>query len=434
MPCLLARTNTQVSVGILNLCVTAPQTITNNGTLGISNTSLTINNPAGVTSNSDLSINGVSATNLTLTSGILRFVSPATTILLSANTTLVGGSNTSFVDGKVRKVGNTNFTFPVGKTGFGYVPIGISNFVGGTVNDTITAEYIRGNARLLGPVTAIGLDHVSGCDYWTLNLDNGTPTLDVTCEWSANNVCNGTYVNNLGDLVIAHFDGTNWNSFGGTGTATGTPAAGTITWPGVTTFSPFSLGSISFNNPLPITINFFTGMKQNGNHLLNWKVTCNSSPTANMVLERSSNGRNYSAVYSLTATALQCQQPFNYTDAQPAAGINYYRLKMTDASGKVIYSSVITLINATRGIDVMNIAPNPIVGGKFSLRVSAAQNGKMDVIVTDMQGRMMQRQSTSLLAGFNQVPVNVSSLAAGSYQVSVMTSEGRASVQRFVIQ
>ncbi|MBK7377357.1 MAG: T9SS type A sorting domain-containing protein [Chitinophagaceae bacterium] len=372
--------------------------------------------------------------------GTIRFISgivnttAANLLTMAPGSVVSNASNASFVNGPVKKVGNTDFTFPVGKTGFGYVPIGVSNFAGAPATDEFTAEYMRGNARLLGPVTAIGLDHVSGCDYWILNRTGSATATDITAYWSANNVCSGTYVDNLGDLVIAHFDGTNWDAFGTVGTATGAPAAGNVVWTGVTNFSPFALASVSFNNPLPITINFFTGMKQNGNHLLNWKVTCNSSPTANMVLERSSNGRNYSGIYTKTATALQCQQPFNYTDAQPTAGVNYYRLKMTDASGKVTYSSVVTLINATRGIDVMHIAPNPIVGGKFSLRVSAAQNGKMDVIVTDMQGRMMQRQSTSLLAGFNQVPVNVSSLAAGSYQVSVMTSEGRASVQRFVIQ
>ena len=337
-------------------------------------------------------------------------------------------------------MGNTTFEFPIGKTGTGLVPFAVSGFTGtlDPVNDAFTAEYIRTSAYTVGAtITDPFINHISACDHWVVNRTSGTPTVDITAYWNSNNPCNGTaYVDDLTKLAIVHYDGANWNSSSvGFSSTTGTIAVGTITWAGVTTFSPFSLGSTTYGaNPLPITINFFTGMKQNGNHLLNWKVTCVSSPTANMELERSSDGRKYSGIYTKTATALQCQQPFNYTDAQPAAGVNYYRLKMTDASGKVTYSSVVTLINATRGIDVMHIAPNPIVGGKFSLRVSAAQNGKMDVIVTDMQGRMMQRQSTSLLAGFNQVPVNVSSLAAGSYQVSVMTSEGRASVQRFVIQ
>lgn len=405
------------------------------GTLGWSATeSLTINNAAGVNVNRDISLGA--GTTFTLTNGILKFNAPGSTVSLTATTTLAGTpSNTTFVDGKVKKTGNTNFVFPVGKTGFGYVPISITNFAGtNAVTDAFTAEYVRGNARLLGPVTAVGLDHVSGCDYWTLNLNNGTPTVDVTCNWSANNICNGAYVDNLSELVIAHFDGTNWDSFGGLGTATGAPAAGNITWPAVTTFSPFSLGSITFNNPLPITINYFTGTKQNGNHLLNWKVTCTNTPTATMALERSSDGRTFTSVYSVTATALQCQQPFSHTDVNPVAGVNYYRLKMTDANGKVSYSNIVSLINASKGFDIRGIAPNPIVAGRFNLQVSAAQAANMNIVITDMQGRVLQRQSASLTAGFNEVPVNVRNLAAGTYQVAVYTADGRAGVQRFVVQ
>ncbi|HNL66205.1 MAG TPA: hypothetical protein PKL81_14010, partial [Ferruginibacter sp.] len=242
----------------------AAQSITNNGTFTWgANESLTINNAAGVTLNSDITI-GATAT-LALTNGILKLNAPASMLTLSAGTTLTGGnSNASYVDGKVRKIGNTDFTFPIGKTGFGYVPIRVSNFAGGAATDQFDAEYLRGNARLLGTVTDPLIDHVSGCDWWTLDRTNGTPTVDVTAYWSANNVCNGTYIDNLATLALVHFDGTNWNSssVGFNPPPNGTIAAGDITWPAVTTFSPFALGSTSTDNPLPITINYFTGVKQ----------------------------------------------------------------------------------------------------------------------------------------------------------------------------
>lgn len=430
----------QLGVGLLNLSGTTPQTITNNGSFLLGNSSLTINNPAGVTSNSDLEISGVGATTFTLTSGILKFVAPATTLSLSATTTLAGTpSNTAFVDGKVKKVGNSNFTFPVGKTGFGYVPIGISNFVGGASNDTLIAEYKRGNARLLGPVTDPFIDHVSGCDWWTLDLIHGTPTVDVTAYWSTSNVCNGTtYIDDLAQLELVHFDGTNWNSSSvgfSSISGTSTTTAGDITWTGVNTFSPFALGSKTTANPLPININYFTGVKQSSNHILNWKVTCTNTPTANMQIERSTDGgRTYSTVHTVNATALQCQQPFSFTDGNPAKGVNYYRLKLTDAFGKVSYSSIVSLINATKGFDILNINPNPVNTGRFNLKVSAAQSAKIDLVITDMQGRVLQQQTASLVSGFNEIPVSVSKLAPGTYQVAAYTAEGRTAVLRFVVQ
>ncbi|MFN8305985.1 MAG: T9SS type A sorting domain-containing protein [Ferruginibacter sp.] len=415
----------------------AAQTINIGGTLGWgANESLTINNAAGVEINRDISI-GAAAT-LALTNGILKLNAPASMLTLSAGTTLTGGnSNASYVDGKVRKIGNTAFTFPIGKTAVGYVPIRISNFAGGAPTDQFDAEYFRGNPRLFGPITDPLINHISGCDWWTLDRTSGAATVDVTAYWNANSPCGATtYVDNLATLALVHFDGTNWNSssVGFNPPPNGTIAAGDITWPGVTTFSPFALGSTATDNPLPITINYFTGVKQNGDHQLNWKVTCTNTPTVTMLLERSSDGRTYTTVNSITATALQCQQPFGYTDAAPAKGVNYYRLKLTDVNGKITYSSIVSLINASSGIDVLNIAPNPIVGGRFTLKVSAAKATNMELVITDMQGRAMQKQVLNAAAGFNTIPVDVRSLAAGTYQLYGFTAEGKTRVLRFVVQ
>lgn len=417
---------------------TAAQSITIDGSLifGV-NESLTIDNAAGVTLNSDITLGP--GTTLNLNSGILKIDAPASMISLSAGTTLAGGSNASYIDGKVKKRGNTDFTFPVGETGYGYVPIGISTFVGGTVTDEFTAEYIRGDAATLGPITAgPGLNHVSACDYWTLDKGTATPvSLDVTGYWSPNNTCGGTYINNLSSLTIAHFNGVGWNSFAISPIIAGgsTTTTGAITWPGVTTFSPFSLASTTFGqNPLPITINYLTGTKQNGNHLLNWKITCNSTPAVTMEMQRSTDGRNFSGIYSIKATALQCQQPFSYTDTHPAAGVNNYRIKMTDDNGKVTYSYMVSLIHADKGFEIMNITPNPVVNGRFDLKVSTAQKTQMEIVITDMQGRLMLKQTINTIAGFNAIPVNVSNLVRGTYQLFGNTAEGRSRVLRFAVQ
>ncbi|MEO6254082.1 MAG: T9SS type A sorting domain-containing protein [Ferruginibacter sp.] len=394
---------------------------------------LTINNTNGVTLNatSGRRINGA----LTLTNGILTTSSASTLTMGPGSTIPTLPTNASFVFGPVKKIGNTAFTFPVGNVN-GYVPIGVSNYsVLSSPTDELTAEYIRASGAALGPVTAFGINRVSACEYWTLNVNNGTPTVDLTLYWNANNPCNGTYISNVADIEIAHFGAGAWNlSSVGFSSRTGTTAAGNVTWTNVSTFSPFTIASTSGANPLPITINYFTGTKNNGNHLLNWKVTCVSTPNASMELQRSTDGRNFNSIYSIFATAVECQQPFNYTDNQPAAGVNYYRLKMTDADGKVTYSSIVSLINAVKGFEIMNIAPNPIVNRAFNLKISAAEKMQVELVITDMQGRVMQKQSVSMIAGFNSIPVNVHNLASGTYQVFGNTADGRTKTLRFVIQ
>lgn len=429
------QTGTGSSTFSINYLGTGAQSINNTGgTFSFTANQVdTINKPSGaLTLNTPVTHAG----SIDFLSGILN-TSAVNLLTMAAGSSVLNASNASFVNGPVKKIGNTPFTFPVGKSN-GYVPIAVSNFTGASaVTDEFTAEYVRSSGAALGAVTAPLINRVSGCEYWTLDLNNGTPTVDLTLFWNANNPCGGTYIANTADLEIAHFDGTNWNnssvgfsSLGGGSNNT----AGDITWAGVTTFSPFTLASKSNANPLPIVINYLNGTKSNGNHLLNWKATCVSVPSVTIELQRSTDGRNYSGIYSIFATATRCQQPFDYTDNQPAKGINYYRLKITDADGKVTYSSIVSLINAVKGIDVMNIAPNPIVNSAFNLKVSAAAKTKMEIVITDMQGRILQQQSVNLLAGFNNIPMNVRNLAAGTYQLVGYTEEGKTKVLRFVIQ
>ncbi len=395
---------------------------------------LTVNGTGNKTLPSAATVTG----NLALTSGIV--ITTATNLLTLENgATYTGGnSNTSYVSGPLRKIGNTDFVFPIGKINKGYIPFAVSLF-GGTLSpatDAFTAEYIRSNPNNLGAVTAGGVNHISLCDYWTL-VRSGLQTVLVTGYWNANNnSCGGTYVDNTATLVLVNFDGTNWStSSTGTTFINGLPASGDATWTtSISTFGAFSLGSTNLLNPLPISINFFTGTKQNNNHLLNWKVTCNSTPYAIMEMERSTDGRNFTGIYSITADAVRCQQPFDFTDRQSAKGVNYYRLKMTDAFGKISYSSIVTLINASTGIDIQNIAPNPIVNGQFTLKISAAQKAPMNMMITDMQGRIVFKQSLNLTAGFNTIPMNVSQLSAGTYQLIGFTAEGKSRAIRMVIQ
>lgn len=419
---------------------TTAQSITNLGTLTFAaNEAVTFNNANGITINNNVTLNNL----VTFTAGVVTVPNPIV-LTLSATASVAGASNASFVSGKVSKIGNSNFVFPVGKTNCGpsgsvpgYAPISISNFSGGTPTDQYTAEYIRSNGSALGTITATGLTKVSACEYWTLNQTAGASTIDVKLSWNepvSNCTTGSPYINNLPSLVVAHFNGANWDSYGTTLTATGTAAAGEVTWPGCSVFSPFTIGSVDFTNPLPITINYFNGTKSNGNHVLNWKVTCVSTPNATLEMQRSTDGREYNTIYSINATALRCAQPFDYTDAQPAKGINYYRLKMTDAEGKITYSTIVTLINAVKGTDIMNIAPNPVVNGRFDLKISAAEKTQMEFIITDMQGRLLQRQAVSLIAGFNVIPMQVNKLAAGTYQLFGYTDDGRTRVLRFVIQ
>ncbi len=400
-----------------------------NGPIG-----LTINNVFGVTLNA--TGGRVIGGALTLTNGILK---TTTLLTMNAGSNVAAVSNTSFVDSAMKKIGNTDFIFPVGRIGIGYVPIQIVTFGSGAATDEFTAAYSRSSAEALGTITVpaqVGLNHVSRVDYWKLD-HTGTITADVILYWTAGSSSNGSgsYIDNLGNLSIAHFNGTQWDSYAIPATVTGgsTFTAGSIKWQLASAFGSFSLASSTISNPLPINLNYLNGFKQGNNNLLNWKVTFTNNPSATMSVQRSTDGRNYNSITTVFANALRCQQPFDYTDNNAPAGLNYYRLKMVDANGKITYSAPIAILNKETGFDIVGLSPT-LVNTKAELNVTAAQKTTMTVGITDVAGKQVQKMVYNLVAGSNKFTVNAAGLSAGTYQITGYTADGKSRTIRFVKQ
>lgn len=199
-----------------------------------------------------------------------------------------------------------------------------------------------------------------------------------------------------------------------------------------TGFSGFGVG-IS-GQPLPIDISYFNGNKQGLAHILNWKVNCNASPRATMVLQRSKDAANFSQLYAITADAARCNQPFTYTDANPLVGMNYYRLKITDVDGKVKYSAVVPLMNTIKGYEILTVSPNPVKGNTINLRIASSQAINLQLAISDAGGRVLQKQNINLAAGYNSTPINIGKLAAGTYYIYGFVNGNKSKPIAFVKQ
>ena len=261
----------------------------------------------------------------------------------------------------------------------------------------------------IGPLDAAGIANLKVTQY------HGTATTTPSSPgFYTANAGSGTYINPTDANIV--WNGSYW----------------AVTFD-ITGFSGFYVHT----NPsyaLPVNFNYLNAVKQGNDHLLTWSVTCNTTPRVTLTLERSADSRNFNSVYSITADAVRCNQPFNYTDAQPLAGINYYRLKIVDADGKITYSNTIALINGTKGFALMNIAPNPVRGNSFKLNATSATASKTDIVISDMQGRIVNRQTIILSAGYNSVDINVGNLAPGTYNIYGMSADEKSSLIRFVKQ
>ncbi len=194
-------------------------------------------------------------------------------------------------------------------------------------------------------------------------------------------------------------------------------------------FSEFFIkGSVGV---LPISIEFFKGSKFTAGNFLDWKVTCTSASTVELTLERSDDGRNFKTINTQNETAARCLQSFSYTDATPLAGANYYRLKIATPDGQFRYSSIVVLLNKEKGFELISVAPNP-VKDRAILTLTSAKAGKMEIIISDIAGKIVSKQSLMVIAGNNPIPLNVAILGTGTYTIAAINAEGETKTTRFV--
>lgn len=185
-------------------------------------------------------------------------------------------------------------------------------------------------------------------------------------------------------------------------------------------------------SPLPVTMDFFNGRKQSTGNMLSWKASC-SSPSITFEIERSTDGRRFSDVGSIHATQARCDLPFNYMDASPAAGMNYYRLKMTEADGALKYSTIIAILNKTNGFELVGLYPT-LVQSDATLSITSADKTMLQVRISDLTGRPVIQKSIAVAEGSALIRVDLSTLAKGVYHLTGTTPDGYEKTIRFLKQ
>jgi hypothetical protein len=249
----------------------------------------------------------------------------------------------------------------------------------------------------------------------------------------------------IANLVLRQFHGTGTNPLNYTGSYedfTTVSAGFTVIWNAtqswwevtvpVNGFSGFYISSAKIA-PLSIKLTYFKGTQTEKKHFLSWKVVCTSAE-AKFELQRSSNGVTYAPIHAFTADRDRCENPFDFTDAAPAEGKNYYRLKMIDVDSKVNYSHTVLLTQKSGRFDMMAINPNIVRRETAVLKIDAFEKESIIIVLSDHTGRIIQKQAASLQTGLNQIPLQTNQLAAGLYYVTAYSDNARPKTLKLIKQ
>ena len=186
------------SKGVVRLTGNDDQVLQGNATFLIGK--LKLNKDGGtITLNRAMTIDSL----ITFTTGIINTDS---VITLKAATTCSGASNQSFVDGPVKKIGNTAFVFPVGDLNT-YYPLEMTNPV--NTADAFMCRY-WGYYHSESDSADSTIGFLSTCGYWELFRVTGTSNVKVRLFWDNT----GCGVFDTTNLCIANWNGNIWKDLG----------------------------------------------------------------------------------------------------------------------------------------------------------------------------------------------------------------------------
>lgn len=190
---------------------------------------------------------------------------------------------------------------------------------------------------------------------------------------------------------------------------------------------------VTVNSVLPVQFTYFNaGFASNKTSILNWQASCSSNQVV-FDVERSTDGRNFISIYSITASQARCAQPFSYTDNTMPAGLLFYRIRSTDIDGATRYSAVIKLGNPVKSTNLEALVPNPVMN-EARLSIQAAKKDNVELQIISLEGKPVQKMKMEIEAGTSIINLDMSRLQSGLYIIKGVFSDGSSNAVKFIKQ
>jgi hypothetical protein len=415
---------------VIEMNGTAAQTISShNGTFDNAGNQVTlrINNAAGVTLLNSLAVGRLSfnsANKGVLTTNANVITLNNTTPNSVSSIVLNSPSATGFVNGNIRrKSASTEPLVLAAGAGSKYRPVTL--IPASATASTFEAKYIDSDHGGTYELPVRGVANY----YWDISrLGAGA---NAAVQLTIPGAVPGAQAGH--DLIVGKYDGSNWvNVKGATGISVspGNATSGTIRSEAQSTFGSFTIAYES-EASLPTLLVSFTG-KNVGKNIseLKWKITDNSTPSVFEIM-RSSDGVHFATIGKVSGVAQQYD--YSFTDAAMVSGNNYYRLRMLDIDGSANYSAIVIVSNGVDGLGFSSLMPN-VVTSSARLVISSGKSGNVQLLITDMSGRIVQKRNIALTAGSQQVTIDASRLSPGIYQITGFIAGEKATTIRFIKQ
>ncbi len=332
-------------------------------------------NGLGITLNNNLSVSGLH----TYISGIITTSSTPNYMIYEAGSSYTGDADSRHVNGWIKKIGSTDFIFPVGDNNYERT-VALTNLTTSSEfdvkrNPRVTPNFIQ----LLSPLVLVDTS-----EYWTINKISGG-SAKVAMNWDVSKVPFPSVL--LSDVRAASYDAgiSYWTNIGGSATGN-TATSGSVTSGSIAAFNRnFTMGSISFT--LPLKIIDFNGVRMHDYTHIAWTVM-NELNVRNYELLKSDDGSRFYPVTMQLPLNNGGLTYYQYDDRSLLNGTAWYRIHATENSGREAWSEIIK-INTSANTHSFYVMNNP-VAGMIAVYASQAYKGVYQYSLISNSGQLMQ--------------------------------------------
>jgi hypothetical protein len=353
---------------------------------------------------------------MTLNNGVIE--NDENLITFIAGSVVIGGSNDSHVDGRIRKIGNTAFTYPFGNNGF-YAPLSTTGWGtgGGGTSFHFTGRYFHTNPDLVpydreSKESSIGI--VNECEYWEFERTNGTSNPSVTLSWSGDRTC--PIVDHT-EFIVVQWNGFEWIDLNQAGLS-GNITSGTVR--NQTAISNWSNGIFTLGQSfriLPIELLSFSATPINDKQIkISW-ATATEKDNAFFTIMKSLDGQNWFPIGIIEGAGNSDIILFyEFIDENPVFGRQFYRLTQTDFDGSSETFKVVGVTLSNLGEDFgVKVYPNP-TQGKVNILSENQNLENATISIFNPQGSLvftLQNQSGRI------AEIDLSGLTKGMYLIKI---------------
>jgi len=164
---------------------------------------------------------------------------------------------------------------------------------------------------------------------------------------------------------------------------------------------------------------------------LNWTAVQQQSSAGRYDVEQSPDGRQWSLAGTVPANRTDFGDA-SYSFQYSKNGMDVlFRIKAVSTSGEFAYSSVIA--SPCSNSSYLAVTPNPVYS-TTTLRVGSPATARVRVMLVNSAGVVVQGSNANLMAGINQLPLDMSSLPKGFYTAVIQWNNGKQDVLKLVKQ